>query len=145
MSILTGIQALHTKGTSFTGTMIKNRVHLPDVVRTPSFSMQGNETKAFRAESLLAVAWRAANKKKPLIILSSNSVHQSVTVRSRRATQQKPMLVDQYNHSMNGMDGADQYTVYYSFIRRRVKWWRKVFFWLLEVAEVNSYICTNVL
>ena len=138
---------LNTKGTSFTGTMIKNRVPLPDVVRAPSFSMQGDETRAFRAGSLLTVAWRAASKKKPLIMLSSNCVHQSVTVRSRRTTQQKPMVVDLYNHSMNGVDRADQYTVYYSFIRRSVKWWRKVFFWLLEVAVVNSYIlykCTVV-
>ena len=90
---------------------------------------------------------RAASKNKPLIMLSSNCVHQSVTVRSRRTTQQKPMVVDLYNHSMNGVDRADQYTVYYSFIRRSVKWWRKVFFWLLEVAVVNSYIlykCTVV-
>ena len=130
-------QVLNTKGTSFTGTMIKNRVQLPDVVRAPSFSLQGDETRAFRAGSLLTVAWRAASKKKPLIMLSSNCVHQSVTVRSRRTTQQKPMVVDLYNHSMNGVDRADQYTVYYSFIRRSVKWWRKVFFWLMEVAVVN--------
>ena len=41
---------------------------------------------------------------------------------------------------MNGVDRADQYTVYYSFVRRSVKWWRKVFFWLMEVAAVNSYL-----
>ena len=56
------------------------------------------------------------------------------------ATQEKPVVVYKYNHSMNGVDRADQYTVYYSFIRRSVKWWRKVFFWMLEVATVNSYI-----
>ena len=140
-------QALHTQATSFTGTMIKNCVALPDVVRASSFSLQGDQTRAFRAGSLLTVAWRAASKKKPLIMLSSNSVHQSVTVRSRRSTQQKPLVVNQYNHSMNGVDRADQYTVYYSFIRRSVKWWRKIFFWIMEVAVVNSYIlykCTVV-
>ena len=41
---------------------------------------------------------------------------------------------------MNGVDLADQYTVYYSFIRKSKKWWKKVSFWLLEVAMVNSYI-----
>ena len=69
-----------------------------------------------------------------------------VSVRSRRTTQQKPLVVDRYNHSMNGVDRADQYTVYYSFVRRSVKWWRKVFFWVMEVAVVNSYIlykCTS--
>ena len=41
---------------------------------------------------------------------------------------------------MNGVDIADQLGVYYSFQRKTRKWWRKVFFWLLEVTTVNSYI-----
>ena len=35
---------------------------------------------------------------------------------------------------------ADQYTVYYSFIRKARKWWRKLFFWMLEVATL-LYLC----
>ena len=133
-------QALLDKGTSFTGTMVKNRVDLPDVVRGSSFSLRGDETWAFRSGSLLCVAWRAASKKKPLVMLSSDCAHEMVTVRSRHTTQQKPLAVNRYNYSMNGVDRADQYTVYYSFVRRSIKWWRKVFFWLMEVAVVNSYI-----
>lgn len=34
----------------------------------------------------------------------------------------------------------DQLVGYYSFIHKSVKWWRKVFFWVLEVTVVNSYI-----
>ena len=30
--------------------------------------------------------------------------------------------------------------MYYPFIRKTRKWWRKLFFWLLEVTVVNSYI-----
>ena len=41
---------------------------------------------------------------------------------------------------MNGVDKADQYAVYYSFIRKSRKWWRKLFFWLVEVTVINSYI-----
>ena len=41
---------------------------------------------------------------------------------------------------MNGVDLADQHALYYSFIRKTVKWWRKVVFWLVETAVVNSYI-----
>ena len=52
----------------------------------------------------------------------------------------KPSVVDSYNHHMNGVDIADQLGVYYSFQRKTIKWWRKVFFWLLEVTTVNSYI-----
>ena len=134
-------QELTEKGTSFTGTMVKSRLGLPDVVRSSSFTLQGDETRAFRSGALLCVSWRAATKKKPLIMLST---HQMVTVRSRCTTQQKPIAVDRYNYSMNGVDRADQYTVYYSFVRRSVKWWRKVFFWMMEVAVVNSYKCHTI-
>ena len=76
-----------------------------------SFRLQGDEVRAFRAGSLLCVAWQVATKKKPLIVLSSDCAHNMTTVRSQRATQQKPVVVDQYNYSMNGVDRADQYTV----------------------------------
>ena len=121
-------QALLNKGTSFTGTMVKNRVDLPDIIRSSSFSLQDDETWVFRTGALLSVAWRAATKKKPLIMLSSSCTHELVTVRSRRTSQQKPVVVDSYNYSMNGVDRADQFTVYYSFVRRSVKWWRNLVF-----------------
>ena len=34
----------------------------------------------------------------------------------------------------------DQLATYYSFLRNSIKWWRKVMFWMLEVAVVNTYI-----
>ena len=64
----------------------------------------------------------------------------SVTSRATHKEAEKPVVVDSYNQSMNGVDLADQYTVYYSFIRKSKKWWKKVCFWLLEVSIVNSYI-----
>ena len=45
---------------------------------------------------------------------------------------------------MNGVDRADQNSVYYRFIRKTRKWWRKLFFWLLEVSVVNSYILYTI-
>ena len=41
---------------------------------------------------------------------------------------------------MNGVDIADQHSVYYSFIRKTVKWWKKIVFWLIETSMINSYI-----
>ena len=35
-----------------------------------------------------------------------------------QTVQMKPQVVDEYNYSMNGVDKADQYAVYYSFIRK---------------------------
>ena len=133
---------LKANNTSFIGTVMKSRIDLPDQIRSPSLRLGNDEVLAFRHNDLLALGWRAAQKKKPLFMLSKESCAKPVQVTSvatgRTAT--KPMVVDKYNHSMNGVDKADQYTVYYSFIRRSHKWWRKLFFWLFEVTLVNSYI-----
>ena len=54
------------------------------------------------------------------------------------------MIVD-YNEHMLGVDKLDQMMSYYSFLHKTIKWWRKVFFWVLEVATVNAYILYKVL
>ena len=41
---------------------------------------------------------------------------------------------------MLGVDRLDQRMAYYQFTRKSVRWWRKVFFWMVEVVVVNSYI-----
>ena len=53
--------------------------------------------------------------------------------RSRnRGEVQKPIVVDRYNQSMNGVDRADQNCVYYS--ERAESGGGSYFFWLVEVA-----------
>ena len=41
---------------------------------------------------------------------------------------------------MHGVDTADQYLAYYPFIRKTVKWPKKVFFYLLQCCLFNSYV-----
>ena len=49
-------------------------------------------------------------------------------------------MVVEYNKYMLGVDKLDQMMSYYSFLHKSVKWWRKVFFWMLDMVVVNSYI-----
>ena len=53
---------------------------------------------------------------------------------------EKPTVVADYNQYMLGVDKLDQLMAYYSFLHKSVKWWRKIFFWLLEVMVINAYI-----
>lgn len=62
-----------------------------------------------------------------------------LSIVTRRETVSKPAVVNVYNHSMNGVDIADQLTVFYSFVRKTKKLWRN-FFFFLEVSVVNSYL-----
>ena len=135
-------QTLHAHNTSFTGTSNKNRVGLPVQFRG-SYRLHDGEVIAYRHDHLLALTWRAEKKKKPVIIVSTAASAATALVQSTNrfcAPILKPVVIDTYNHHMNGVDIADQHTVYYSFIRKTVKWWRKLCFWLLETAVVNSYV-----
>ena len=63
-------------------------------------------------------------------MVSSCDSAKPITITKRRETVSKPAVVNSYNHSMNGVDIADQLTVFYSFIQKTRKWWRKLFFLL---------------
>ena len=49
-------------------------------------------------------------------------------------------LVYQYNRYMGRVNCNDQLLKYSAFNRRTLKWWKKVFFHLLNVAMVNAYV-----
>ena len=53
-------------------------------------------------------------------------------------------MIHNYNLYMIGVDKLDQLMSYYSFLHKSIKWWRKVFFWVLEVAVINAYIINKV-
>ena len=134
------LQELESQLTSFTGTCMKNRQQIPKNFRQNFFRLSDGEVQAYRSGRFMALAffnirengstWRSPSKKKGIIMLSSKDSAQmtSVTSRATHRISEKPVVVDNYNQSMNGVDLADKYTVYYSFIRKSKKWWKKVAF-----------------
>ena len=52
----------------------------------------------------------------------------------------KPVMIHDYNIYMLGVDKLDQLMSYYGFLHKSIRWWRKIFFWILEVAVINAYI-----
>ena len=129
---------------------MSNRVGLPQMIRTKK-KLADNEVVVFRDGRMVALEWRAPKSKSSVIIVSTQHSAQMTTVQlsRNRGEAQKPAAINHYNNSMNGVVCADQNSVYYSFIRKSRKWWRKLFFWLIEVTVVNSFIlfqlhtCTN--
>ncbi|MGH0143713.1 UNVERIFIED_CONTAM: hypothetical protein FKN15_055272 [Acipenser sinensis] len=57
----------------------------------------------------------------------------------------KPSVICDYTSKMGAVDRADHYCASYAFTRKSLKWWRKMFFRLLEVAIVNSAILFNLM
>jgi len=50
-----------------------------------------------------------------------------------------PEIINDYNCFMSGVDVVDQHLVYYAIGRKGLKWWRRVFYHLLEMSTVNAY------
>ena len=46
---------------------------------------------------------------------------------------------------MGGMDKSDQYLVYQKVLRKTVRYWKTLFYHLVDVAVANSFIIYNIL
>lgn len=49
-------------------------------------------------------------------------------------------MIHDYNQFMGGVDLCDQLLHYYGLTRKSKKWWRRVFFRLLELCIINSLV-----
>lgn len=90
----------------------------------------------------MLLAWR---DKRTVTLLSNWHNNKMITnKRFRRGgieeVIEKPSVVVGYTKSMGGVDQADQYPFSYCFLRKSLKWWRKLFFWEMEICIINSYI-----
>ncbi|GLV37566.1 hypothetical protein CBL_20378 [Carabus blaptoides fortunei] len=107
-------------GIQTTGTIMPNRKGLPEEIRKKKIKLKKNKTKTFRKENMMSVT----------------RTNRAEVVEEIR----KPVTISYYTKNMEAVDRADHYISSYGFTRKSLNWWRKMFFWILEVAIVNSYI-----
>ena len=62
------------------------------------------------------------------------------TVRRTGVAKKKPKCIIHYNTHMHGVDTADRCLAYCTFIRKTVKWPKKVFFYLLQSCLFKNYV-----
>ena len=90
-----------------------NRVKLPPAVR--GLKLEKGDIKAREAEKMLVLAWKDKQKD---ILISSVSSAERVAIHRGHSSQpivDKPVVAHQYNHNMNGVDKADENSVYNPF------------------------------
>ena len=133
---------LRDNGFGACGTVRVNRRGLPAAVKE---NVRKGEMKFIQMDnSMLAIKWM---DKRAVTALTTIHDDTAVAVERRnrhaaggRETVMKPQAIVEYNRYMGGVDHADQLLSYYGFGHRTVKWWRRAFFFLLDMAVVNSYI-----
>ncbi|EDN04817.1 predicted protein [Histoplasma mississippiense (nom. inval.)] len=50
-----------------------------------------------------------------------------------------PLIIDDYNHHMNGVDLANQYQAAYTSHRVTYHTWLPILYWLIDSAAINAY------
>jgi hypothetical protein len=138
-------ESLADRGLGACGTLRTNRRGVPDSVK--GFKFEKDKTpKAFRVDGkYLYVCWL---DKKPVTVLSTlhndklltNIVRCKDPANDNKRAVVKPMAVECYNLLMGGVDLADKKLQTYLSTHRTVKWWKKIFAYLLEVSFINSRI-----
>jgi hypothetical protein len=103
------------------GTMRPNR-GIPKDLEKEAKELKGGQS-SFRKGDILVQDWR--DKK---LVRMISTIHDSIHVNTGKADRKtseeinKPNCIVQYNKYMKGVDCADQYLRYYSFVRKMVKW-----------------------
>ena len=123
------IKLLHKK-MHITGTVQKNRKGLPNELK--SLRLKSEDVKAYRHPSnmLMAIVWQD----KRIITMRStwHNVGTTTILRAVRGGQQedieKPVVVCDYTEHMWAIDRSDHYCTLYSFTRKTLKSWKKLFF-----------------
>ena len=135
-------QNLRHLGFGACGTIRTNRHGVPDEIKAKL--QKGEIVSKMIDDDVMALKWM---DKRPVAMLTT--VHDDSVVTKQRRTRavqggvedvRKPVVVERYNEFMGGVDTGDQLLSYYGFSHRTLKWWRRAFFHLIEVAIVNAYI-----
>lgn len=127
-----------------TGTVLSNRKEMP----TLSKKLTTGEIEGRRKDEMAVVFWK--DKRLVTVLTTNHLVDKAhmVQVQSKYPNAPpvlKPQAVVTYTTNMGGVDRSDHFISNYQFMRKCKKWYRKVFFWLLEVATVDAYLLYKML
>lgn len=137
-------QELLQHGTMACGTYRTNRAGFPTELtdKTSLKKLARGDSIMRQKGDLTTMVWM---DKKPVYVVTTAHQPNETTVRRRNpdgtATHIKcPEAVAEYNRNMGGVDLHDQLNCYYSYDRKSKRWWLRLFFHLLDIAVVNSFI-----
>ena len=138
---------ISNRGINACGTVCVNRKQFPKELIT--IATVNNRFYDYRSSGpLLASVW--VDKRSIYFVSTFHSAEapssaQQPFVKRRRldGTQQDiacPPVLPDYQEFMRGVDRGDQLHTYYKIGRRSRKWWKIIFFYIVECAVLNAFI-----
>ena len=149
-SSLTLFKDLFARGTGATGTIMETRRDFPANLKNSKQWAKGKPRGSMRWERdgpCLALQW-IDNKVVSLLTTTENANDQTTATRKTKTAGvwdsvqvSQPGTVAKYNNKyMNAVDRSDQILTCQTVLRKCLRWWKTLFFHLIDVAVVNSFI-----
>lgn len=130
------IEELRKRNLTFVGTMKKNKAAIPKEF-LPNRSRQV-ETSLFGFQENITMVSHVPKKNRSVVLVSSMHHTNDIDDESK-----KPEIILFYNMTKGGVDSMDQKIANYTSNRRSRRWPMKIFYSLLDISGVNSYILYN--
>ena len=127
-------RALLDRQTYACGTITVNHGEFPQWLKTEKLNA-GDETYIWNDDIFLAVHWKG---KRNVFVLSSFRGNFAKVIERYCGNVVKPDCFPEYSQHMGGVDKCDQLLSNYAISKKSIKWWKKVFSWLLELCVINS-------
>ncbi|PSN31192.1 PiggyBac transposable element-derived protein 4 [Blattella germanica] len=133
-------QQLFDMKTITCGTVRQNR-GLPKELKEEQKKLKRGEMTFRRDGDVMMLSWM--DKRVISMVSTAHSATMVQVTDKRDNTKFKPEVVAEYNRYMHGVDNADQYLSLYPFMRKTVKWPKKLFFHILLCTLFNSLVLHN--
>lgn len=137
-------QKLQLAGIGACGTVRQNRRNMPEAVRPDKLKLKrGDDPVFYRSGDMVACAWQDVKRVTSLSTVHTNNTCEK-TIRERGnpdgRTLDKPVMIEEYNWKMSGVDRLDQMLGSYAYCHKSVKWYQTVYHRIREIALTNGHI-----
>lgn len=133
-------QKLQSMQINAIGTVRCNRKNMPKDLAT--IKLKKSEAISRSCKGILAAKWK--DKKDIYLLSTKHKKIEMMEVEKKRSkyniTVIKPNVVLEYNDGMGGVDRQDSYLSSFSLMRKYIKSYKKIFFYLMDIALFNAYV-----
>ncbi|PNF23441.1 hypothetical protein B7P43_G09117 [Cryptotermes secundus] len=112
----------------------------PKELKNDVKKLKKGESVFSRKGQVLVQVWRDKRDVKLISTLHTAKIVESAKTNRKGEKICRPEVIGDYNKHMRGVDRADQMLHYYPCSRKTVKWTKKLVFFLLQMAALNSFI-----
>lgn len=125
---------LHKKNTNVTGTVRKNRIGMPKLTS----KLEVGQTESQYTTTMLATRWK---DRRDVYMLTTQYENKMIAIskKDHHGNQiNKSLSVLKYNENMGFIDKTDMLLSSIECVRKTVKWYKKLYFHLVDQSLLNS-------